>query len=80
MITFKITFISKELESVSKYHILDATWPRNSVRRTFGQRFKGYWFISRRGQAYFSACPMWIELYSYKYESGPGIDRNFVQF
>ena len=52
-ITFEITFISKVLDSRSKYHILESTRPRSSVGRALGLHIKGLRFDSHRGQANF---------------------------
>ena len=36
MITLKIKLVSKELDSVPKYHVLEATLPRSSFGRALG--------------------------------------------
>ena len=51
---YEIKLISKELDSVPKYHILEPTRPRSSV---LGWYYKGRRFDSHRGQAYFSSLP-----------------------
>ena len=52
-----VPLISKELDSVPKYHILEPTRPRSSVGRALGWYSKGRRFDSHRGQAYFSSLP-----------------------
>ena len=36
MVYIGITLVSKELDSVPKYHLLEPTWPRSSVGRALG--------------------------------------------
>ena len=49
--------ISKELDSVPKYRILEPSWPRGSVGGALGWCSKGRRSESHRGQAYFSSLP-----------------------
>jgi hypothetical protein len=52
----RITLISKELDSVPKYHILEPTWQSIGLA-VIPKVVDSYRFYSHRGQSYFSSLP-----------------------